>query len=93
VLLYHLGVLKNYKVGKVGKSSKAYSKRTVLSELKKTNPGVRGGGIHAVMGWGGEQVWNVKQLEGGWGGVGNGIWSVKNELQINLNLKKRKRKK
>jgi hypothetical protein len=28
------------------------------------------------MGWGGE---------GGWGGVGNGIWSVKNELQIKLN--------
>jgi hypothetical protein len=21
----------------------------------------------------------------GWGGVGNGIWSVKNELQIKLN--------
>ena len=43
--------------------------------------------------WGGEEVWDVEQSEGGWGGVGNGIWSVKNELQINLNLKKRKRKK
>jgi hypothetical protein len=27
----------------------------------------------------------VEQLEGGRGGVGNGIWSVKNELQIKLN--------
>jgi hypothetical protein len=30
---------------------------------------------------------------GGWegsGGVGNGIWSVKNELQIKLNLKMHK---
>jgi hypothetical protein len=26
-------------------------------------------------------------LEGGRGGEGNGIWSVKNELQIKLNLK------
>jgi hypothetical protein len=33
-------------------------------------------------------VWDVEQLEGGVGGVGNGIWSVKNELQIKLNLKK-----
>ena len=40
------------------------------------------------MGWGGEEVWDVEQSEGGWGGVGNGIWSVKNELQIKLNLKK-----
>jgi hypothetical protein len=30
----------------------------------------------------------VEQSEGGWGGAGNGIWTVKNELQINLNLKK-----
>jgi hypothetical protein len=30
----------------------------------------------------------VKQLEGGRGGAGNGIWNVKNELQIKLNLKK-----
>ena len=32
--------------------------------------------------WGGEEVWDVEQSEGGWGGAGNGIWSVKNELQI-----------
>jgi hypothetical protein len=31
----------------------------------------------------------VEQLEGGWGGAENEIWSVKNELQIKLNLKKR----
>jgi hypothetical protein len=30
----------------------------------------------------------VEQSEGGWGGAGNGIWNVKNELQIKLNLKK-----
>jgi hypothetical protein len=28
-------------------------------------------------------------LEGGWGGAENGIWSVKNELQIKLNLNKK----
>jgi hypothetical protein len=32
------------------------------------------------MGWDWEEVWDVEQLEGGWGGVGNGIWSVKNYL-------------
>jgi hypothetical protein len=31
--------------------------------------------------WGGKEVWDVEQLEGGWG-VGNGIWSVKFELKI-----------
>ena len=41
------------------------------------------------MGCGGEEVWDVEQLEGGRGGAGNGIWSVKNELQIKLNFKKR----
>jgi hypothetical protein len=35
-----------------------------------------GGGIHMEIGWGGEEVWDVEQTEGGWG-VGNGIWSVK----------------
>jgi hypothetical protein len=35
-------------------------------------------GIHMEMGWGGEEVWDVEQSEGGWGGKGNGIWSVKN---------------
>ena len=44
-----------------------------------------GGGIHLEMGSGGEEVWDVEQLEDGWGGAGNGIWSVKNELQIKLN--------
>jgi hypothetical protein len=39
-------------------------------------------------GCGGEEVWDVGQLEGGRGGAGNGIWGVKNELQIKLNLKK-----
>jgi hypothetical protein len=34
------------------------------------------------MGWGGEEVWDVEQSEGEWEGVKNGIWSVKNELQI-----------
>ena len=31
---------------------------------------------------GGEEVWDLKQLKGGLGGAGNGIWSVKNKLQI-----------
>jgi hypothetical protein len=35
-------------------------------------------------GWGGEEVWDVEKLEGGCGGAGNGIWIVKNELQIKL---------
>jgi hypothetical protein len=30
-------------------------------------------------------MWDVEQSEGGWEGAGNGIWSVKNELQIKLN--------
>jgi hypothetical protein len=34
------------------------------------------------MGWGGEKS------DGEWGGVGNGIWSIKNELQIKLIFKK-----
>jgi hypothetical protein len=40
------------------------------------------------MGWGGEEVWDVEQSEDGWGGAGNRKWSVKNELQIKLNLEK-----
>jgi hypothetical protein len=34
--------------------------------------GVGGGGIHVEIGvgWGGEEVWDVEQLEGGWGGQG-----------------------
>jgi hypothetical protein len=43
-------------------------------------------GIHVEMGWGAEEVWDVEQLEGGWRGVGNEIWSVKYELQIKLNI-------
>ena len=42
------------------------------------------GDIHMETGWGGEEVWDVEQLEGGWEEVGKGIWSVKNELQINF---------
>jgi hypothetical protein len=44
-----------------------------------------GGGEGASMWrwWGGEEVWDVEQSKGGWGGARNGIWSVKNELQIN----------
>jgi hypothetical protein len=38
---------------------------------------VEGGGIDVETGCDGEEY-----LEGGRGGVGNGIWSVKNELQI-----------
>ena len=39
-----------------------------------------------VMGWIGEEVRDVEQSVGGWGGE-NGIWNVKNELQIKLNIK------
>jgi hypothetical protein len=38
---------------------------------------VGGGDIHVEMGWGGVEVWDVEQWYGGWGGIGNGIWSVK----------------
>ena len=40
-----------------------------------------GWGTHMETG-GGEEVWDLKQLKGGLGGAGNGIWSVKNKLQI-----------
>jgi hypothetical protein len=30
-------------------------------------------------------MWDVEQSEGGWGGAGNGIWSVKDELQKKKN--------
>jgi hypothetical protein len=50
---------------------------------------VENGGILVEMGYGREEVWDVEQLEGGRGEAGNGIWSVKNELQIKLNLKKK----
>ena len=40
------------------------------------------------MGWGGDEVWDVEQSEGGCGGVGNEIWSVKHELQIKLKINK-----
>jgi hypothetical protein len=46
------------------------------------------GGIHVEMGWGWEELWGIEQLDGGWRRAGNGIWSVKNELQIKLNFKK-----
>jgi hypothetical protein len=42
-------------------------------------------------GWlGRKEVWDMEQSEGGWGGVGNEIWSLKDELQIKLNFKKEK---
>jgi hypothetical protein len=44
------------------------------------------------MGYSGEEVWDVGQLGCGQGGTGNGIWSIKNELQIKLNLKNRLQK-
>jgi hypothetical protein len=47
-----------------------------------------GWGIHMEIEWGEEEVWDVEQLEGGWGGGENGIWSVKSELQIKLNEKR-----
>jgi hypothetical protein len=30
-----------------------------------------------------EEVWDMKQWEGGWG-AGNGIWSVKNKLILKI---------
>ena len=41
-----------------------------------------GWGIHVETGCGGEEVWDVEQLEGRRGEEVNGIWSVKSELQI-----------
>jgi hypothetical protein len=35
--------------------------------------------------WGGEELWDVEQSEGRWGGIGVGISRVKNELRIKLN--------
>jgi hypothetical protein len=35
--------------------------------------------------WGGEEVWDMEQREGGWERARNGIWSVKNKLKIKLN--------
>jgi hypothetical protein len=32
-------------------------------------------------------IWSNPRVD--WGGVGNGIWNVKNELQIKLNLKRK----
>jgi hypothetical protein len=52
--------------------------------------GLGGRDIHMKMGWG-EEVWDEEQSEGGWG-TGNGIWSVKNELQIKLNFKRGRNK-
>jgi hypothetical protein len=44
--------------------------------------GVGVGGIQVETEWGGEEVWNVVWSEGGWGGVRDGICSIKTELQI-----------
>ena len=43
---------------------------------------MEGGAIHVEMGCGGEGGVGCEQLEGGRGGTGSGICSVKNELQI-----------
>jgi hypothetical protein len=57
-----------------------------LTLKRLENPGslevrwVVGGGIHMDMVWSGEEVWDMEQLEGEWGGTGNGMWCVKNEL-------------
>jgi hypothetical protein len=34
---------------------------------------VGGGGIHVETGWGGEEVWDVEQSEGGCGGMEYGV--------------------
>jgi hypothetical protein len=46
------------------------------------------GGIQVETGWGGDEMWDVEQLEGVWG-AGNGIWSVEYKLKIKLNLKRK----
>jgi hypothetical protein len=38
-----------------------------------------GGSSIQVEAGSGEEAWDVEQSEGGWGGVGNEIWSVKNK--------------
>ena len=43
-------------------------------------------------GCGGEDVWDVEQSEGRWGRAGNGIWSVKNELQVKLKNNNKEKK-
>ena len=45
---------------------------------------VGGWGINVEMGWGGKEVWDVEQLEGRCEEAVNGIWSVKDELQIKM---------
>jgi hypothetical protein len=44
-------------------------------------------GRDGEMGWGGEKVWDVEKLKGGWEGAGNKIWSLKNKLKIELKNK------
>ena len=46
-------------------------------------------GIHVETGCGGEEVWDVEQLESGRGGAGNGIWSVKKRITNKIILKKK----
>jgi hypothetical protein len=53
---------------------------------------MEGGGIYVETGCGRKEVWDVEQLDGGRGETRNGIWSIKNELQTKLNLKKWKEK-
>jgi hypothetical protein len=39
-------------------------------------------GITMETGCGGEELWDVEQLEDGWEGAGNGIWYVKKRIKI-----------
>ena len=49
---------------------------------------MEGRAVRVETGRNGEEVWDVEHLKGGRGEAGNGIWGVKNELQIKLKFKK-----
>jgi hypothetical protein len=40
------------------------------------------GGIHMETGWGGNEVWDMEQMDGGNGRAGIGTWSVKINFKI-----------
>ena len=44
-----------------------------------------GGSIHVETGWGGVEVWDVEQSEGGWG---DGEWNTECKNKIKLKFKK-----
>jgi hypothetical protein len=63
-------------------------KRLEASGSLDVRRGEEGVGISTWRQDGGEEeLWNVEQSEGRWGGVGNGLWNVKYELQIKLKNK------